>query len=67
MSTAAPDPRVAGVRPATEASAPVQRPPVEARWRELVKEHHPDRGGDAAAFNRITDAVRQGRVALGHG
>lgn len=38
---------------------------LEGRWRELVKQHHPDRGGDAATFNRITDAVRQGRAALG--
>lgn len=38
---------------------------VDARYRELVKQHHPDRGGDPAAFNRITDAIRQARVWLG--
>lgn len=37
---------------------------IDRRWREMVKEHHPDRGGDAAEFNRITDAVRGGREAL---
>lgn len=45
-----------------EASASL--PDVEARYRQLVKEAHPDRGGDAAAFNRITDAVRQAREEL---
>lgn len=37
---------------------------VEAKHRELVKEHHPDRGGDAARFNQIIDAVRQAREEL---
>lgn len=37
---------------------------VEARYRTLVKEAHPDRGGDAARFNVITDAVRQAREEL---
>lgn len=35
---------------------------AEARYRELVKTHHPDRGGDAAIFNAITDAIRQARI-----
>jgi len=34
---------------------------AEARWRELVKEHHPDRGGDPAKFNLATNAIRQAR------
>lgn len=37
---------------------------VEARWRTLAKEAHPDRGGDAARFNQITDAVRLAREEL---
>lgn len=37
---------------------------VDRRYRELVKTEHPDRGGDAAKFNRITDAVRQAREEL---
>ena len=37
---------------------------VETRYRELVKEAHPDRGGDAASFNSIVDAVRQAREEL---
>lgn len=39
-------------------------PVVEARYRTLVKEAHPDRGGDAARFNLIVDAVRQARQEL---
>lgn len=35
---------------------------AEAKYRELVKTHHPDRGGDAAQFNLITDAIRQARL-----
>lgn len=38
---------------------------VDARYRELVKTTHPDRGGDPAEFNRITEAMRQARTALG--
>jgi hypothetical protein len=34
---------------------------AETRYRELVKEHHPDRGGDAAKFNLATDAIRKAR------
>ena len=37
---------------------------IDRRFRELVKTHHPDAGGDAAGFNRIMDAVREGREAL---
>lgn len=37
---------------------------VEAKYREMVKEHHPDRGGDAAKFNIVVDAVRQARQEL---
>lgn len=41
-------------------------PAVDARYRTLVKEAHPDRGGDAAKFNLITEAVRQAREELGN-
>lgn len=34
---------------------------AEARYRELVKVEHPDRGGDAAKFNLATNAIRQAR------
>lgn len=37
---------------------------AEARYREMVKTRHPDRGGDAAAFNVITDAIRRAREEL---
>lgn len=37
---------------------------AEARYRELVKTEHPDRGGDAAKFNSIVDAIRQAREEL---
>lgn len=37
---------------------------AETRYRALVKEAHPDRGGDAAKFNQITDAIRQAREEL---
>lgn len=42
----------------------VTLPEVDARYRELVKTAHPDRGGDAARFNQITEAVRQAREEL---
>lgn len=38
---------------------------AEARYRELVKKHHPDKGGDAGRFNAITDAVAQARREMG--
>lgn len=38
---------------------------AEQRYRELVKETHPDRGGDAARFNAVTDAIRAARQELG--
>lgn len=34
---------------------------AEAAYRQAVKEQHPDRGGDAAKFNLITNAIRQAR------
>ncbi len=37
---------------------------AEAAYRQAVKSHHPDRGGDAAKFNQITDAIRQAREEL---
>lgn len=32
---------------------------VQARFRELAREHHPDRGGDAARFAEITAAYHE--------
>jgi hypothetical protein len=29
---------------------------IKARFRELAKQHHPDRGGDAATFRKIQEA-----------
>lgn len=37
---------------------------AENKYRALVKTAHPDRGGDAARFNEITDAIRQARNEL---
>lgn len=37
---------------------------AEAAYRAAVKTAHPDRGGDAARFNQITDAIRQAREEL---
>lgn len=41
---------VLGLRP--DATAEL----IQARYRELAKTHHPDRGGDPAEFNRIKEA-----------
>lgn len=38
---------------------------AETRYRELAKRHHPDAGGEPAAFNAITDAIRAARIELG--
>ncbi len=37
---------------------------AEAAYREGVKQHHPDRGGDTGRFNAIADAIRQAREEL---
>ncbi len=37
---------------------------VKARHRELVKKHHPDRGGDSASFRRIQDAYERALADL---
>lgn len=38
-------------------------PEAETRYRELVKQHHPDRpGGNPERFNAITDAIREARL-----
>jgi hypothetical protein len=42
----------------------VTRAEVEAKYRELVKAKHPDRGGSAAEFNAIVEATRQAREEL---
>lgn len=38
---------------------------AEARFKELVKETHPDRGGDAGRFVAVADAIKQARDELG--
>lgn len=37
---------------------------AEAAYRTAVKEQHPDRGGDPAKFNLVTNAIRQARETL---
>ena len=34
---------------------------IEKAYRDLVKRHHPDAGGDAETFRRITEAYQQAR------
>lgn len=36
---------------------PVDFPAIRRRYRQLVMEHHPDRGGDTARLQRINDAM----------
>lgn len=45
-------------------SAQVTLADAEKRYRQAVKNAHPDRGGDPARFNQITDAIRQAREEL---
>jgi DnaJ-domain-containing protein 1 len=40
---------------------------IKARNRELAKVHHPDRGGDAAEFNRINAAYEMACGVVGAG
>lgn len=40
---------------------------VETRYRELVKQEHPDVGGDAAKFAQIVDATRAARMEFADG
>ena len=40
------------------------RDAAEERYRELAKQHHPDRGGDAEAFKQLVEAMRQAREEL---
>jgi DnaJ-domain-containing protein 1 len=37
---------------------------VQSHYRELVKQHHPDRGGDANLFMRVQEAYDQARAIL---
>lgn len=37
---------------------------AERSYRRLVKEHHPDKGGDPGRFNEIAEAIRQAREQL---
>ncbi len=37
---------------------------AEQKYRDSVKTKHPDRGGNAAEFNALTDAIRQARELL---
>lgn len=41
-------------------------PIVEAAWRTLAKEYHPDTGGDAESFKRIQEAYKQIKVQHEH-
>lgn len=36
---------------------------IEAAYRALAKKHHPDVGGDRAAWDRLTGAYRRGKAA----
>jgi curved DNA-binding protein len=38
---------------------------VEARYRDLARKHHPNRGGDQAEFVRVQEAFEQAREILG--
>lgn len=38
---------------------------AEDAYRREVKEHHPDRGGDPAKFNLVTNAIREAREGQG--
>lgn len=37
---------------------------AEARYKELAKQQHPDKGGDAGAFDALTKAIRAAREHL---
>ena len=53
LALAAADPyRVLGVSPAATAAE------IKAAYRSLVKQHHPDVGGEAEAFRRVNDAYQ---------
>ena len=36
---------------------------AESRWRDLVKQHHPDRGGSPARMAEINSAIEQARAS----
>lgn len=38
---------------------------AERRYRDLVKRHHPDAGGDPEQFRKLNDAIGQAREELG--
>lgn len=42
----------------------VGRDRIEQKYRELVKQHHPDAGGDTAEFAELSSAVEQARNEL---
>lgn len=44
---------------------PVSADDVKAAYRRKAKETHPDHGGDAAAFNRVTSAYREAMALCG--
>lgn len=48
-------------------SGPVTLYKVERLYRDLVNKHHPDHGGDSAAFARITEAMAEARKELSGG
>jgi curved DNA-binding protein CbpA len=41
------------------------RAEIDAAYRRLAMEHHPDRDGDAEAFRKITEAWEAGRRTRG--
>lgn len=46
-------------------NAQLTRDDIETRYRELVKRHHPDKGGDAVTFDRIVKARAAALAAIG--
>lgn len=45
--------KVLGLPPAATQSE------IKSKYRKLALEHHPDKGGDAATFNKINEAYKQ--------
>ena len=47
-----------------EGVAPVSADDLRSAYRKLALQHHPDRGGVAAVFVRVTDAYNLARTFL---
>jgi hypothetical protein len=43
---------------------PAEQAELRAQWREFVRDHHPDRGGDPDVFAAGVKAYREGRRPL---